>query len=129
MQLCICALMTSGLTAIPQSTAHTTRSTLIVSPVTVTSATCATTVPNDSWTATPRPRPFSFENGLSQPAFSAARRNAAACLGCFSRCASRKATGSLPASCANSSNMISLEIDMWEWPTERHQRTGSALFG
>src|SRR5205814_4628330 len=55
MPLCICALTTSGVTAMPQSTAHTTRSTVILSPLTVTSATCATTEPKDSCTATPRP--------------------------------------------------------------------------
>src|SRR5256885_16466194 len=55
--LSICARITSGFTARPQSTAHMTRSTRQEpSRLTVTSATCATTVLNDSCTAIPRPR-------------------------------------------------------------------------
>ena len=85
----------------PQCTAQTTRSTLnLPSLSTVTSATCATTVPNDSCTATPRPR-FSpalpAASGLSQPALSAARLSAARWRACLASSGRRKATGSLPA--------------------------------
>src|SRR5256886_236463 len=129
MPLCICALTTSGVTAMPQSTAHTTRSTLILLPLTVTSATCATTEPKDSCTATPRPRPFSFENGASHPAFSAASLSAPTWRGCLPSSASRKATGSCPAACASSSIMTSLEYAMCVFSTDRHHSTGTPTLG
>ena len=68
----ICARTWSGLMAVPQSTAHTTRSTLKppLSSILM-SAISATTVPKDSCRATPRNVPC----GMSLPhaAFSAAR--------------------------------------------------------
>src|SRR2546425_8545351 len=54
----IWARTTSGLIAVPQSTAQTTRSTFgKLSGRRETSATCATTLSNDSCTAMPRARP------------------------------------------------------------------------
>src|SRR5438132_665533 len=113
----------------PQSTAHTTRSTVILSPLTVTSATCATTEPKDSCTATPRPRPFSFENGESHPAFSAASLSAPTWRGCSPSNASRKAIGSCRAACASSSIITSLENAMCVFSTERHHSTGTPAAG
>ena len=57
----------------PQSIAQTTRCTRIAPSLssTDTSATCATKLPNDSCTATPRARPCG--SGVPQPDFSAAR--------------------------------------------------------
>src|SRR5256885_1093070 len=129
MPLCICALTTSGVTAMPQSTAHTTRSTVILSPFTVTSAICATTEPKDSCTATTRPRPFSFGNGASHPAFSAASLSAPTWRGCLPSSASRKATGSCRAACASSSIITSLEYAMCVFSTERHHSTGTPTVG
>src|SRR6184192_3641233 len=129
MPLCICAFTTSGVTAMPQSTAQTTRSTVILSPLTVTSATCATTEPKDSCTATPRPRPFSFENGESHPAFSAASLSAPTWRGCSPSNASRNATGSCRAACASSSIITSLENAMCVFSTERHHSTGTPTVG
>src|ERR1035438_7998030 len=73
----ICAVITSGLMAMPQSTAQTTRSTVTCPAAsTVSSATCATKVLNASPTAMPRPLPAG--NGpLVHPAFSAASSNTA----------------------------------------------------
>ena len=51
------AVIVSGLTAMPQSMAHTTRCTRILPSSTATSATCAAKLPKDSCTATPRARP------------------------------------------------------------------------
>ena len=66
MPLSICARMTSGLTAIPQSIAHTTRSTLKLPPSCIEiSATSATNELNDSCTAMPRKRP----SGSGEPQF------------------------------------------------------------
>ncbi len=68
----ICARTTSGFTAMPQSTAQTTRSTLgRPSPSRDTSATWATTLLNDSCRATPRARPGG--SGWPHPAWRAAR--------------------------------------------------------
>src|SRR4030081_2446083 len=133
MQLCICARTTSGVTAIPQSTTVTTRSTLTEPSVTVTSTTCATTVPNDSWTATPRPRneplaAFPVGKGLSHPAFCAASFNAAALRGCLSSIDRRYATGSLPAAAANSSATTSFTNAVCVWPTDRHHKIGTPTF-
>ena len=117
----------------PQCTAHTTRSTVnLLSLSTVTSATCATTVPNDSCTATPRPR---FSPALPrraaclQPALSAASSSAARWRGCLASMARRNSTGSLPAATASSSTNVSVENAVCVEPTERHQSTGHAVLG
>src|SRR5437762_1658285 len=78
MPLSTCARITSGLTGTPQSTAATTRSTLIApSLATVTSAVMATKVLKLSCTAMPRPRPApSFS---PQPPFAHSRVHAILC--------------------------------------------------
>src|SRR6202158_4729714 len=123
----ICAAMTSGLMGMPQSTAHTTRST-VTRPAssTVTSATCATYVLNASPTAMPRPLPFC--NGpLLQPALSAASSSTAFMRGSCASRSRRNANGSLPAACATSSMNASTANVVCELPTTRHQSTGTAL--
>ena len=122
----ICARMTSGLTAMPQSTAQTTRSTLTLPSCIDTSATWATNDLNDSCTAIPWARPPRI--GLPQPAFSAARRSTPAARGLLSSRARRKASGSLPAAAASSSIIVSMTYAVCVLPTERHQsgRTASA---
>ena len=129
----ICARTTSGFTAMPQSTAQTTRSTVnLLSLSTVTSATCATTVSNDSCTATPRPR-FSpalpGASGVPQPALAAASSSAARWRGCFASSRRRNATGSLPAAAASSSMNVSVENAVCVEPTERHHSTGTPTVG
>src|ERR1700712_4538528 len=69
MQPSICALITSGFTATPQSTAQKTRSTLTLPSLSVTSATWATVVPKHSCTAMPCAEPAGM--ALPQPDLSA----------------------------------------------------------
>src|SRR5437870_5256706 len=130
---CICARITSGLTATPQSTAHTTRSTLNdPSRFTVTSATCATKVLNDSCTAIPRPRRSParpFASGLLHPAFCAASSRTALCRGCLSSSERRSAYGSLPAATASSSTNTSVEYAVCVEPTDLHHCTGTGTLG
>ena len=99
----ICARMTSGLTATPQSTAHQTLCTRGPSPSpTDTSAIWATKLSKLSTTATPRARPFD-RAGAGQRASSATARSTPAARGALPIIASRPATGSWPAACSSSS--------------------------
>ena len=92
----ICATMVSGFTYLPQSTAQTTRWTSTF-PLgsTETSATWATKLPYDSWTAIPRPCPAG--SGVPQPAFSAASSSTPRWRGLSARRARRNSKGSFPA--------------------------------
>src|ERR1700681_4368337 len=94
MQPSICARITSGLTGTPQSTAQTTRSTLIFPSRIDTSATCATNVSNDSCTAMPCATPA--RRGLPQPALSAASLSTPAARELLPSSARRNETGSRP---------------------------------
>src|SRR5450631_994829 len=123
----ICAAITSGLMGMPQSTAHTTRST-VTRPLssTLTSATCATYVLNASPTAMPRPLPLG--NGpLLQPALSAASSSTAFMRGSCSSRSRRNANGSFPAAYATSSMNASTAKVVCELPTTRHQSTGTPV--
>src|SRR5580765_838796 len=127
MQPSICALTTSGLTATPQSTAQTTRSTLTLPPCIDTSATCATYVPNDSSIAMPCATPERV--GLPQPALSAASLSTPAARSLLSSSARRNASGSLPAARASSSIIVSITYAVCVWPTERHHSGLTASTG
>lgn len=84
----ICARITSGLMAVPQSIAHTTRSTFgIPFGCSETSAACATIERKDSCSANTRARPLG--SLVPQPAFSAHSRNTPACAGWSFSSASR----------------------------------------
>ena len=117
----------------PQSTAQTTRSTLnLLSLSTVTSATCATTVPNDSCTAMPRPRFSPALPGAAACPSRPSRRRARAPRGAADASpavARRNATGSLPAAAASSSMNVSVENAVCVEPTERHHSTGTPIVG
>ena len=124
----IWARITSGLTAMPQSTAHTTRSTLgRPSLRSETSATWATKLPNDSWTAMPRARPAG--SGEPQPAFAAASSSTPRCRGWSASSSRRSSKGSRPAAWASSSKKVSVENAVWLCPTERHHRVGTPTSG
>ena len=124
----IWARTTSGFTATPQSTAHTTRSTLgRPSLRSETSATWATKLPKDSWRAMPRARPAG--SGVPQPAFAAASSSTARCRGWSFRSSRRSSKGSRPAAWATSSRKVSVEKAVWVFPTERHQRVGTPTSG
>ncbi len=122
----IWAAMMSGLIGVPQSTAHTTRSTLTCPSLpTLTSATWATKVLNASATAMPRPLPGG--KGVLQPAFSAASSSTAFMRGCWSSSLRRNVKPSWPAACATSSMKASTAKAVCELPTTRHHRTGTPV--
>ncbi len=113
------------MTATPQSTAQTTRSTRTLPSLSVTSATWATAVPKHSCTAMPWADPGAI--ALPQPDFSATSFNTPAARGFFSSSARRNASGSWPAARASWSIIVSMTYPVCVLPTERHQsgRTGS----
>src|SRR2546422_3442094 len=124
----ICMAMMFGLTATPQSTAQTTRSSLSEPSFFLEiSATWATKVLNDSCTAMPRERPSA--GGLPQPAFCAASSSAALWRGCLPRSARRSWKGSLFVARATSSRKHSVAKAVCVEPTERHHCTGTPSFG
>ncbi len=83
----IWATTPSGFTATPQSIAQVTRCTRMRPSSTDTSATCASQLPKDSCTATPRARPAGGR--VPQPDFSAARFSTPRWRGCFASSARR----------------------------------------
>src|SRR6478736_9494264 len=114
----------SGLIAVPQCTAQVTLWTCTVrSGRRETSATSATTLLNDSCTATPRARPAGA--GVLHPDFSATSLSAAAWRESAGRLASRNSIGSFPAAVASSSITDSITKAVWVFPTERHHWIGT----
>ena len=99
--------------------------------LTVTSATCATNVLNDSCTATPRPRFRPLAGRAAFPSRPSPRRVRARRDGADGSASkrARNATGSLPAAAASSSMKVSVENAVCVEPTERHHSTGTPTFG
>ena len=89
-----------------------------------TSATCATTLPNDR--APPCRAPCRSARGLPQPGLlDGGLEHAPGGAGDSLNSARRSSTGSRLAACASSSMNDSIANAVWVLPTERHQSTGS----
>ena len=113
----------SGLIAVPQSTAHVTRSTLgRPSGRSETSAICATTLPKKRAARChargPRER-------LAKARLVGREVERGEMARVFRRSARRRSSGSRLVACATSSRNVSVENAVCELPTERHQRTGT----
>ena len=79
--------------------------------------------------ATPRPRPLPFSNGLLPARLLRRQLQHRGVPRMLLEQREAKRDGSCPAASASSSIITSFENAMCEWPTERHQSTGTPTFG
>ena len=121
----IWAWMTSGLTAMPQSTAHQTLCTFGAPSVADRHLDDLRDEGVEALaTATPRARPFgSF--APFQSAISAPRCSTPACARLVGSSSSRPSSGSMPAASSNSSRKVSIAKAVCVEPTERHHSVGT----